>query len=150
MQTIINKDDTPGPPPKDIIHPFHIFFTLLNFSSLCCNRSLTISKSAGMNPQFLQILLCFHRFLLSQGLTSPLPSNLITSYLLEAFLHQSVILQTHLFYKLFSLCHQTCKSPPHLKIILYPCDSWWVHFTTFLPPSLSTAKPPAAWLPLCQ
>ena len=44
MQPIINKDDTPGPPPEDMIHPFQIFSTLLKLSSLCPKSQQIINK----------------------------------------------------------------------------------------------------------
>lgn len=44
LQPIINKDDTPGPPPEDMIHPFQIFSTLLKLSSLCPKSQQIINK----------------------------------------------------------------------------------------------------------
>ena len=152
MQLIINKDDTLGPPPKDLTCPFQIFSILLKLPSLCPNRSLTRSKSAGVNPPFLQILLCLHRSLpLWKGDVFPLSkANLFASlkphYLFPGSLPPLIILQTHPLPYLLPFCQHTYKSPPYLKIILslslWRLGPFYHLFTSSLP----TAKSPTLWL----
>lgn len=118
--------------------------------ALSLNRSLTRSKSAGMNPQCLQILLYLHRVFRSQRLSSALPSDLTTSCLLEALLHQFIILQTHPFYYLLPLCQQTYKTPPYIKIIV-SLSLWLLGPSYHLSTSSSVNSwAPATWLPLFQ